>query len=71
MHHRLIGIGVWNKPLLLSSGEYISWELGPMAQNLFFALYTPIIGNKKVIFPFPSDCERSVLFVKTERGRAV
>ena len=52
------------KPLLQSGGAYISSELGSMAQNLFFALFTPIIGNKKVIFPFPSDCKRSVLFVK-------
>ncbi len=52
------------KPLLRSGGAYISSELGSMAQNLIFALYTPIIGNKKVIFPFPSDCKRSVLLVK-------
>ena len=59
------------KPLLQSSGVYISSELGPMAQNPFLALITPIIGKlpgrqagKKVIFPIPTDCKRSVLFVK-------
>ncbi len=59
------------KPLLQSGGVYISSELGWMAQNLFFALITPIIGNKKVIFPIPSDCRRSVLFIKklSEEGK--
>jgi D-arabinose 1-dehydrogenase-like Zn-dependent alcohol dehydrogenase len=54
-----------------NSGVYISSELGWMAQNLFFALITPIIGNKKVIFPIPSDCRRSVLFIKklSEEGK--
>jgi len=59
------------KPLLQSGGVYISSELGWMAQNLFFALITPIIGNKKVVFPIPSDCRRSVLFIKklSEEGK--
>ena len=59
------------KPLLQSGGVYISSELGSMAQNPFFALITPIIGNKKVIFPIPTDCRRSVLFIKklSEEGK--
>ncbi len=59
------------KPLLLSGGVYISSELGPMAQNLFFALITPIIGNKKVIFPIPKDTRGSILFIKKliEQGK--
>jgi len=52
------------KPLLQPSGVYISSELGYMAQNLFLALITPIIGNKKVIFPIPTDCRGSILFIK-------
>ncbi len=59
------------KPLLESGGVYISSELGPMAQNPFLALITPIIGKlpgrrsgKKVIFPIPTDCKRSVLYIK-------
>ena len=42
-----------------------------MAQNIFFALVTPIIGNKKVIFPFPTDMRRSILFIKKliEKGK--
>jgi len=52
------------KPLLQPGGIYISSELGYMAQNIFFALVTPVIGNKKVRFPLPVDCKRSVLFIK-------
>jgi NADPH:quinone reductase-like Zn-dependent oxidoreductase len=59
------------KPLLKPGGVYISSELGYMAQNLFFALITPIIGNKKVIFPLPTDCRGSILFIKklVEEGK--
>ncbi len=52
------------KPLLKPGGVYISSELGYMAQNIFFALIKPIIGNKKVIFPLPTDCKRSILLIK-------
>jgi NADPH:quinone reductase-like Zn-dependent oxidoreductase len=52
------------KPLLASGGVYISSEPGWMAQNLFLALITPIIGNKKVLFPIPTDCKRTVLLIK-------
>lgn len=41
------------KPLLNDGGIYISSELGPFAQNLFFVLSTALMGNKKVIFPKP------------------
>ncbi|MCD4700655.1 MAG: zinc-binding dehydrogenase, partial [Candidatus Aegiribacteria sp.] len=52
------------KPLLEPGGVYISSELGYFAQNLFLALLTPILRNKKVKFPFPTDCRRSLLFIK-------
>jgi len=52
------------KPLLKAGGIYISSELGPYVQNLFYALVTPIIGKKKVVFPFPKNCKQSVLLVK-------
>ena len=52
------------KPLLDPGGVYISSELGWMAQNLYFALITPLIGNKKVIFPIPSDVKGSVLLIR-------
>jgi D-arabinose 1-dehydrogenase-like Zn-dependent alcohol dehydrogenase len=42
-----------------------------MAQNPFFALITPIIGNKKVIFPIPTNRLGSVLLIKelSEEGK--
>jgi NADPH:quinone reductase-like Zn-dependent oxidoreductase len=52
------------KPLLEPGGAYISSELGYMAQNLLFALTTPMLSNKKVKFPLPTDCRGSVLFFK-------
>ena len=66
------------KPLLKPGGIYVSSELGLMAQNIFFALITPIIGNlpgrlagKKVIFPIPTDIRGSILFIKKliEQGK--
>jgi len=56
------------KPLLQSGGIYISSDLGYMAQNIFLPLITPIIkpmiGNKKTIFPIPTDCRGSILLIK-------
>jgi len=52
------------KPLLLPGGVYMSSELGPMAQNIFFALITPLFGKKKVIFPLPKDIKGSLAFIK-------
>jgi len=59
------------KPLLVSGGVYMSSELGPMVQNPFLALITPIIGDKKVKFPFPTNRSRSVRFIKklSEEGK--
>jgi NADPH:quinone reductase-like Zn-dependent oxidoreductase len=63
------------KPLLRSSGIYISSDLGYMAQNVFLPLITPIIkpmiGNKKTIFPIPTDTRRSILLIKKlmEQGK--
>ena len=51
------------KPLLTSKGVYISSELGPNAQNLYLPLITRLKGGKRVIFPFPSSCKRSVLLM--------
>jgi NADPH:quinone reductase-like Zn-dependent oxidoreductase len=41
------------KPLLKPRGIYISSELGPKCQNPFLALVSPLLGDKKVKFPFP------------------
>ena len=63
------------KPLLQSSGIYISSDLGYMAQNVFLPLITPIIkpmiGNKKTVFPIPTDIRGSILLIKKliEQGK--
>lgn len=59
------------RPLLNPGGAYISSELGWMSQNIFFALVTPIIGSKKVIFPIPKDIKASISLIKklTEEGK--
>ncbi|PHN06007.1 NAD(P)-dependent alcohol dehydrogenase [Flavilitoribacter nigricans] len=59
------------KPVLLPGGTYISSELGWMAQNIFYALSTPVLGGKKVIFPVPSDIQATIREVRslTEAGK--
>lgn len=59
------------KPLLKEKGIYISSELGPGSQNIFLALFTPILGGKKVIFPIPSHIKDSLAFIREliEKGR--
>jgi NADPH:quinone reductase-like Zn-dependent oxidoreductase len=56
------------KPLLKPGGIYISSDLGYMAQNVFLPLITPIIkpliGNKKTIFPLPTNIRRSLHLIK-------
>jgi len=51
------------KPLLTPKGVYISSELGPNAENLYLPLTTKIKNGKRVIFPIPSDCKRSLLVI--------
>jgi NADPH:quinone reductase-like Zn-dependent oxidoreductase len=58
------------KSLLNPGGVYISSELGPWSQNLFYALISAIFGRlpgqqrKKVKFPYPPNIKRSVLLIK-------
>ena len=52
------------KPLLKPGGIYISSELGYMAQNPILALVTPIIGNKKVMFPIPKHSDENIVLFK-------
>ncbi|HMQ68088.1 MAG TPA: NAD(P)-dependent alcohol dehydrogenase [Ignavibacteria bacterium] len=52
------------KPVLNEGGIYISSELGPYAQNVFYSLFTPVMGNKKVKFPMPVNRHGSVLYIK-------
>jgi NADPH:quinone reductase-like Zn-dependent oxidoreductase len=52
------------KPLLKEKGIYISSELGPNGENVLFAIFTHFFGDKKVIFPIPMDCKKTVLMIK-------
>ena len=58
------------KPLLNKKGIYISTELGKHAENIFFALITPLLGGKKVLFPIPTINKEDVVFFKelVEKG---
>ena len=59
-----------SKSIIKTGGTYISSELGPGWQNIFYSLTTAILGSipgqsgKKVIFPYPPDIMRSVLLLK-------
>jgi len=59
------------KKLLNPKGIYISSELGPYIQNPFLAIFTPLTGGKKVIFPFPRDIKSSLTFINMliEKGK--
>lgn len=52
------------KPLLTEKGIYISTELGKNAENIFYALFTPISGGKRVLFPIPTINKEDVIFLK-------
>ncbi|MGH2678235.1 MAG: NAD(P)-dependent alcohol dehydrogenase [Actinomycetota bacterium] len=41
------------KRLLKPGGIYLSSDLGPLSQNPFLALVTPLFGGRKVKFPIP------------------
>ncbi len=51
------------KKMLLPNGVYISSELGPNAENLYLPLLTKFKGDKRVIFPIPQDCRKSILYI--------
>jgi NADPH:quinone reductase-like Zn-dependent oxidoreductase len=59
------------KPLLTDKGVYVSTELGKNAENIFFALTTPILGGKRVLFPIPTISKDDVNFLKSlvEQGK--
>ena len=52
------------KPLLQPKGIYISTELGKNGENIFYALFTPILRKKKVLFPIPVMNKEILLFLK-------
>jgi len=51
------------KPLLKEKGIYISSELGPYAQNLFYAITTSFSKNKKVLFPLPYSTQKTIPYI--------
>ncbi|UZD23201.1 NAD(P)-dependent alcohol dehydrogenase [Algoriphagus halophytocola] len=51
------------KAILKGNGTYISSELGPYSQNIFYALFTPFIGKNKVIFPVPYPIKTTVPYI--------
>ncbi len=52
------------KPLLTDKGVYISTELGKNGENVFYALVTPLLGGKRVLFPIPVIDKDEVIFFK-------
>ena len=51
------------KHLLKPKGIYVSSELGPNAENLYLPLITKIKRGNRVVFPFPTNCKRSITHV--------
>lgn len=51
------------KPILNDSGIYISSELGPNAENIFYALTTKGSKSKKVIFPIPFSQKKTMPYI--------
>ncbi|MBL4690829.1 MAG: NAD(P)-dependent alcohol dehydrogenase [Rhodospirillales bacterium] len=50
------------KSLLRKKGVYISSELGPYSQNIFYPLLTSI-SSKKVIFPIPYSKQKTIPYI--------
>lgn len=58
------------RPLLKEKGIYISSELGPYSQNIFYSLLTQFF-NKKVIFPIPYSKQKTIPYISNllEKGK--
>jgi NADPH:quinone reductase-like Zn-dependent oxidoreductase len=50
------------KPLLKEKGIYISSELGPFSQNIFYPILTSRL-SKKVIFPLPYSKQKTIPYI--------
>lgn len=50
--------------ILKPKGIYISTEFGPYAQNVPLALFTPLLGGKKLLFPLPTVSKADIEFLK-------
>lgn len=53
------------KPLLKDKGIYKSTELGKNGENIFYALVTPYLSGKKVLFPIPFSSKEDADFIKS------
>ena len=51
------------RSLLSKNGIYVSSELGPYGQNVFFALLAPVLPGPKVLFPVPVDIPHSLTVI--------
>jgi len=51
------------RPLLKSTGVYISSELGPRAENPFRALFAPLQKGKRVLFPIPKHDQQMLQYL--------
>ena len=51
------------KRILKDQGIYMSTELGPGWQNVFLALFTPLTGGKRVLFPLPDSNKEAFIFL--------
>jgi len=53
------------KSILKKKGVYISSELGPNSQNIFYPLFT-LITSKKVIFPVPFSPKKTIPYISNQ-----
>lgn len=53
------------KRILKKNGCYISTELGRNGQNVWFALFKPFMGSKKVLFPIPVYDQNLIQYIVT------
>lgn len=50
------------KPLLKEKGIYVSSELGPYSQNIFYSIFS-FMFNKKVLFPVPYTTKNTIPYI--------
>lgn len=51
------------KPLLKENGIYISSELGPNSENIFYTIFSGLLGSKKVLFPIPFSTQKTIPYI--------
>ncbi len=50
--------------LLKPGGSYVSSDLGPLVQNPFLALITPLFRGRRVLFPIPHHDQEMIEFMR-------